>query len=131
METQVELFHERIEDAIATDIKALGGPKKVAGWLTPAKGESGADWIRACLMPDRREKFSPDELLLIKRRAREIGSFATVTYEAQQLGYRVEWIDPQDEADELRRDVRDLLKVVNQRLERIERVEARPVLVRK
>lgn len=132
METQAALFHESVEDAMGADVAALGGPKKVGAWMFPhLPPDQAGGMVRACLNPERSEKFSPGQVLLLKSKAREVGAFATITFEAQQLGYRIEWLDPQDEADELRRDVRDLLKVVNQRLERIERVEARPVLVRK
>jgi hypothetical protein len=130
--SQVALFHETPEEATAADIAALGGPKRVGGWLFPhLNPEQAAAQVRACLNTDRSEKFNQQQVLLIKAKAREVGSDALVRYEEQFLGRRGEWIEPQSETDELRRDVRDLLKVVNQRLERIERAESRVVAIRK
>lgn len=123
---QPALFYEEIWDAMAADISALGGPSKVAAWMYPHLGPAaGADMVRACINPHRRERFCPQQTLLLKRKAAEIGSFATITFEAQELGFEPRWITPQDAADELRRAARDLLTVVNQRLDRIERVESR------
>ena len=123
---QPRLFHDVITDAMHTDIAACGGAEKAAEWMLPHLGpKAGGDMVRAFVNPDRRERMTPEQLLLLKRKAAEVGSYATVTFEAQELGYQPQWLDPQDEADELRRAVRDLLKVVNQRLERIERVESR------
>jgi hypothetical protein len=127
--SQVALFHETPEEATAADIAALGGPKKVGGWLFPhLNPDQAAAQVRACLNTDRPEKLGQGQVLLIKQKAREVGSDALKRYEDQFLGCRTEWIDPANEADELRRDVRDLLKVMNQRLERIERIESRPTL---
>jgi hypothetical protein len=129
---QVALFHETPEEATAADIAALGGPKKVGGWLFPhLNPDQAAAQVRACLNTDRPEKFNQQQVLLIKQKAREVGSTSLIQFESQQLGFRVEWLDPESETEELRRDVRDLLKVVNQRLERIERVESRVVAIRK
>jgi hypothetical protein len=123
---QVALFHETPEEATAADIAALGGPKKVGGWLFPhLNPEQAAAQVRACLNTDRLEKFNQQQVLLIKEEAHRVGSDALLRYEEQRLGRRGEWTDPKDETEELRRDVRELLKAVNQRLERIERVEAR------
>jgi hypothetical protein len=129
---QVALFHEAIEDAMASDVAALGGPGKVSAWLFPHLApEQGKAMVRACLNQERAEKLSPYQLLQLKKKAREIGACATVTYEAQELGYLPQWQDPQDESDELRREVRDLLRAVNQRMDRIERAESRVVAIRK
>jgi hypothetical protein len=129
---QVALFHETPEEATAADIAALGGPKKVGAWLFPhLNTEQAAAQVRACLNTDRLEKFNQQQVILIKAKAREAGSDALLRYEAQCLGLRFEWTDPMDEVEELRRDVRDLLKAVNQRLERIERTESRVVAIRK
>jgi hypothetical protein len=126
------MFHECIEDAISADVAALGGYGKVAGWLFPhLQPDQGKAHMRACLNPERAEKLAPPQVLLVMRRAAEIGSDASKRYYEQYLGCRIEFIDPKDEADELRREVRDLLKGVNQRMERIERADSRVVAIRK
>lgn len=114
------------EEAIAEDIKALGGRKKLAPRLWPAEDEETAqERLKAALAPGHKQALKPSEVLKIKQWARDVGSCALVNFEAQELGYRVEWVDPKDEADELRRDVRDLLQNVSQKLDRIERAEQR------
>jgi hypothetical protein len=121
---QPSLFHDTIYDALGADISAAGGFKVVAGKLWPAEANS-TQKLRNCLNADQPHKLAPDEVLQIKRLAYEHGSTATVDYEAQQLGYQTVWVDPKDEADELRREVRDLLATVTRKLDRIERADER------
>ncbi len=123
---QSALFHENIYDALGSDIAAAGGFKVVAGKLWPTEGTATASAkLRNSINPDQPHKLCADEVLAIKRLAREAGSTATVDYEAQQLGFQVSWVDPADEADELRRDVRDMLAAVSKKLDRIERADER------
>ena len=121
---QSALFHDTIYDALGADIAAAGGFKVVAGKLWPTEA-NGAAKLRNSLNPEQPHKICPEDALAIKRLAREVGSTATVDYEAQQLGFQATWLDPKDEADELRREVRDLLEVVTRKLDRIERAEER------
>ena len=68
---QNALFHERIEDAADEVCRAIGGRKKMAGELWPDKPQREAhNLIDACLNPDRRERFSPSQLLYIAKRDR-------------------------------------------------------------
>lgn len=123
---QSSLFYETIYDALGADIAAAGGYKAVAGKLWPAESPATATQkLRNCLNADQPHKLCPDEVLQIKRLAYEHGSTATVDYEAQQLGYQCQWIDPVDEADALRREVRDLLASVTKKLDRIEKADER------
>jgi len=126
---QTALFHDTIYDALGADIAAAGGFKVVAHKLWPADS-SGATKLRNAINPDQPHKLCPDEILQIKRLAYEVGSTATVDYEAQQLGYQVTWIDPQDEAEALNREIRDLLEVVNRKLDRKAKAEDRVRLVK-
>ena len=124
--SQFTLFHDSLGDAIGADISAAGGFKVVAAKLWPTDSPPIATQkLRNCLNVDQPHKLSPDELLQIKRLAREAGSTATVEYEAQQLGYQVAWLDPKDEAENLRREVRDLMEAVSRKLDRIERADER------
>ncbi len=127
---QVALFHDSIYDAYSADIAASGGFKAVGSKLWPTLSpDDAAKKLRKCVDKDDAQKLSEEERMRVKELARDAGSFAVVTYEGQHLGYRVEWLSPQDEADELRREVRDYLKAVNQRLERIERAEQRATIM--
>lgn len=123
---QTALFHENVYDAIGADISAAGGFKAVASKLWPAESLStSAARLRNSINPEQPQKLCPDEVLQIKRLAREAGSTATVEYEAAQLGYQIQWVDPKDQADELRREVRDMLAAVSKKLDRIERADER------
>lgn len=123
---QSTLFHDTIYDALGADIAASGGFKVVAGKLWPSESPTTATTkLRNAINPEQPHKLCPDEVLAIKRLAREVGSTATVDYEAEQVGFAVTWTDPKDEADELRRELRDLLAVVVRKQERIERADER------
>ena len=125
---QSKLFHETVFDALGADIAAAGGFKVVAGRLWPAQANADTK-LRNSINPDQPHKLCPDEVLQIKRLAREAGSTATIDYEAQQMGYEVKWLDPKDQAEELRRETRDLLAKVLKNQERLERAEERALKV--
>lgn len=114
------------EEALAADVMALGGRKKLAPRLWPSENEETAqERLKCALSPGHKQALKPSEILKLKELARDAGSYALVTFEAQQLGYRVEWVAPQDEAEQLRREVRDVLQDVSRKLDRIERAEQR------
>jgi hypothetical protein len=121
---QTSLFFETCYDAIGADIAAAGGFKVVAGRLWPSDS-SGATKLRNSINPDQPHKLCPDEVLQIKKLAYEVGSTATVDYEAQQLGYECNWIEPEAEAAKLDREIRDLLETVNRKLDRKAKAEDR------
>lgn len=121
---QTALFHETIYDALGADIAAAGGFKVVAGKLWPAEPRGDAK-LRNMLNQDQPHTPCPEVVLRIKQLAREAGSTATVDYEAQQLGFQVTWVDPKDQAEQLRREVRDLLTDVSRKLDLVERAEQR------
>lgn len=123
---QAALFHDTIFDAIGADIAAAGGFKVVAGKLWPAENPTtAATKLRNAINPDQAQKLCPQEVLQIKRFAREVGSFATINYEAQQLGYSVTWIDPEDELERIERENNELLKELLRRQERLEQLRTR------
>lgn len=121
---QTSLFFETCYDAIGADIAAAGGFKVVAGRLWPSDS-SGATKLRNSINPDQPHKLCPDEVLQIKKLAYEVGSTATVDYEAHQLGYECNWIEPEAEAAKLDREIRDLLETVNRKLDRKAKAEDR------
>lgn len=98
---QNKLFHDSPEDALTTDVLAAGGYKKVGHHirkdLTP---EQAAAWLRACLNVERLEKLGPGHVMEIKRLAKSVDSYATITYESSALGFDVVWLTPQDELNE-------------------------------
>jgi hypothetical protein len=125
MPEQVALFHDSIHDAVGAVVAALGGKKKVATQLWPRlKPETAYTRLAHCLSDEFPEKLAPDELLFLARAGREIGCHSIVKYMAEECGYAPpEPVDPLDETDTLRREIRDGLAALNRKVDRLERVE--------
>jgi hypothetical protein len=129
---QRALFHDTIYDAIGADIAAAGGFKTVAGKLWPAESPASATAkLRNAINPEQQQKLCPEEVMQIKRLAFEAGSTATIQYEAQQLGYSVTWIEPEDELERIERENNDLLKALTKRMERAEQLRSRSLRIAK
>lgn len=114
MTHQAELFHDSIYDAITADVMAIGGVKKTAAMLWPTNSDAPGR-LRACLSTEHPQKLDPEEVLSIKRLARDVGSFATITYESQTLAFTVEWIKDDEIEDKMQREFIDAVN----RLERL------------
>jgi len=80
-----------------------------------------AQKLRSCLNADHSQKLDIEELLLIKALAKETGSQATISYEAQQLGFAVTWLEPDDERSSLDRRIADGIESLNKLLGHRER----------
>lgn len=94
---QQVLFHDSIYDALGADIAAAGGFKAVAYALWPAESPTNsATKLRNAINPEQAQKLCPEEVLAIKRLAKEKGSTATIDYEARELSFKVEWVTPED-----------------------------------
>ena len=103
---QIELFHDSISAAIQTAINAIGGSKRVAHELWPALNPDAAySRLRHSLQEDRPEKLSPDELLLIARRAAAVNCHSIAQFFGQEAGYEFRSLDP-DEAKKRAKRVR-------------------------
>lgn len=123
---QNALFHDTLFDAIGADISAAGGFKVVAGKLWPAESPAtAAAKLRNSINPEQPQKLCPEEVLQIKRLAQEAGSSATVQYEAQQLGFVVTWISPEDELQRIERETHEMLRAITKRLERADTLKLR------
>lgn len=106
MAEQGVLWDDCIEDAVGTAVKALGGAKKVAKLLWPAladsKPETAYTRLKHCLNPEKAEKLGLDELLLIARKAREVGEHSIARYFGRDVGYEFVAL----EAEEIERRAR-------------------------
>jgi hypothetical protein len=127
MPEQPSLFHDSIHDAVGAVVNALGGKKKIAPLLWPhLKPETAYTRLAHCLSEEFPEKLAPEEVLFLARKGREAGCHAILAYMALECGYAPPVpVDPLDEADALRRDIRDSLLALNRKVERLDRVEAR------
>lgn len=107
MGEQVPLWHDSIEDAIGTAVQALGGAKQVAAILWPAlaqaKPETAYTRLKHSLNPEKAEKLSPDEVLLIAREAAAIGMHCVMEYFAREAGYELKALAPADAKKRARR----------------------------
>jgi hypothetical protein len=122
---QTALFHDSIFDAMGADVAACGGMKKVAGMLWPSIEPSiAAARLRSGLNPEHAQKLSPDEVLQIKRIAKQHNSHAAIDYEAQQLGYQLTWVDPVDELEQIERENNEMLRAILKRTERAEQLRS-------
>jgi hypothetical protein len=102
MQLEIGEFHESINDALQAAVIALGGYKKVGPTLRPELPiDQAAGWLRDCLNPSRREKLSPEQVLLILRAARAAGYHAAMNFVAFDTGYRAAPVDPKDQANQL------------------------------
>lgn len=123
------MLPESLNDAYVEAIKALGGSKVMGVELWPSKGvEAAQRHLLACLNPDRHEKLSPEESLLIERMARNRGCHVVMQFRAHALSYAEPIpIKPKDEADDLRRQVLQMGHQLQDALARIEQLD-RPAL---
>lgn len=123
------MLPETLNDALVEAVKACGGSKVVGVALWPAKGlEAAQRHLLACLNPDRSEKLSPDEALLIERLARERGCHVVAQFRAVALSYSEPVpIEPQDAADELRRQLLELGRQLQAGLSRLESLDRPPL----
>ena len=120
MTHQAALFHDSIYDALGADVAAIGGIKKTAALLWPNISDASGR-LRACLSLEHAQKLDIEEILAIKRLARDVGSFATVNYEAQELAFKVEWIKPEDERAQLQREFIEMGKRMEQLARRLQK----------
>lgn len=126
---QMSLIHESITDAIREAVQAIGGNKKLGALMFPdLPVDQAAGRIRDCLNPDRRELFSPDQVLMIARLAKSSGNNTIMGYLAAELGYlKPVSIDPEDEIARLQREFVDATRSLHHMASRIESITATSV----
>lgn len=117
------LFHETLSDALRECVSACGGMKAVGSRLWPEKDPEHAGRLMSdCLNDAKREKISPDQMLLLLRMARERGCHAGLTFIARALGYADPTpIEPEDERAKLQREYIEAARHMARLAERIER----------
>lgn len=102
MQLEMGEFFEDINDALRQAVKALGGNKAVGVKLWPEKtATAAAQSMSDCLNPERREKLSPEQVVLILRMAREKGYHAAMQFIAFDTGYKATPVDPQTQKEQL------------------------------
>jgi len=123
-----------LEDSLKSVIRALGGAKSVGHKLRPDLDPDAAGrWLLDCINPERNEKLSLGQLMLVLRMGHDIGCHAAMDYIARDSGYAEPApITPEDEQDELTREFVAGVKTLSGLADRIERIAnraVRPVVV--
>jgi hypothetical protein len=122
---QSELFFETIHDAYKAGVDFCGGPKKVGAMLFPEKSpEEAGRMVRACINPERSEKFSEEQRLLLLRIFREAGFHGVMHFLADSAHYeRPRTIEPEDQAAEIQRAMDATMRQAAELLKRYERIK--------
>lgn len=121
---QPALFHEDIWQALRDCVGALGGAKVVGDKLRPEMGpEKSARWLLDCLNPDKADKLSVEQLLLILAEARKANCHVAAHYIAQATGYAApQPIEPEDERAALQRLFVESVRAQSELVRRMERI---------
>ena len=95
---QERLFFEDINEALREIVQALGGAKKVGPLFWPEKSVEQAHMLLlGCLNPDRKERLTPEQVLLLLRWGHEVDCHGAMHFIGQQAGYEIRPIKPSDE----------------------------------
>lgn len=116
-----------INEALVAAVKALGGSKVVACRMWPDLGADQAQRkLLDALNPDRPHHLTPEQMVFVMRLAREAGHHGMMHFLAEELSYTPpQPVAPRDEADELRRQVLEMGRALQQTLERLDGLERR------
>lgn len=123
---QLNLIHETIADAALEVIHAAGGFKVVGQRLFPELAPDHAgNKLRACLDDERREKFSPQQIVLLLRIGREVVCHALINHITSESGYANPLpVEPDDEIARLQREFVAATKSLHHMASRIEAISS-------
>ena len=113
-----------IEDALKSVSRALGGHKAVGHKLRPELDPDAAGrWWLDCINPERAEKLSLGQLMLVLRWAHDAGCHDGMDFIARDCGYvEPQPITPEDEADDLMREFIAATKLQASNVAKLERL---------
>lgn len=117
---------ESINDALIEVVKALGGSKQVGCMLWPEKMPDAAQRaLLDCLNPERAARLSPEQMVLLLRKARQAGFHAAAEWLLADLGYaRPVPLEPAEEMAALQRDFLQATQVLTSMAGRLEQMHA-------
>lgn len=128
-----ELFYEGWLEALADDVKAIGGAKVVGAMFNPDLAvEQARGWCNDRLNPNRRERFTDTQERHVMRLAREKRGFsAALYYLCDDTGFeRPKANNPEDERAELQRKFIEAVGIVERLGERLQSVNGQVSVVR-
>lgn len=103
---QLSLICDTYDDAIRDTAVALGGFKRVGVmlWPTMPADEAGRR-LANCLNPEKRDKFAPGDLAMLRREARKANVHTLAAFEMRDAGYaEPQPLEPEDERAALQRE---------------------------
>ena len=123
---QSELWHDSLEEALRDVVVSLGGPKRVGAELWPAKPlTDAARYLNHCLDNERAEKLGLGELMWILKHGRQVGCHIAMQDMANELGYQITPLEPEDEIAELQRQFIQAREDMQSMLTKMEKAERR------
>ena len=103
---QERLFFEDVNEALREVVNALGGPKAVGLKLWPEKSvEQAHTLLLNCFNPERRERLTPEQVVLLLKLGRQAECHAAMHYLCGEVGYsKPAPLEPEDELAKLLRE---------------------------
>lgn len=121
---QENLWHDTVYSATSALVYALGGPQTVAYKLWPSKDPiASGRYLSNCLDSDRHEKLALDEFIQIIKWGREAGYHHVAKFLADECFYELRVIEPAERKDELRTQVLNMSREMQQLFKQLERLE--------
>jgi hypothetical protein len=81
--------------------------------------------VRHCLDGQRREKLSPEQVLLLLREARRIGFHAAMDFIACDVGYKAQPVDVEQQVQSLEETIAQGLQTLNAQMASLTRIRER------
>ena len=127
---QLSLHHESITDALREVIQAAGGAKVVGAKMFPDMTiDHAAGRVRDCLNHDRRERFTPEQVLMLLRLGHQVGCHAAMVFMARDAGYSdPQPVEPEDEVARLQREYVEATKALLHMANKIDAMQTRVVM---
>jgi len=118
----MRLFYEDVNEALREVVNHLGGAKKVGVMLWPDKSvEQAHPLLLACFNTERRERLTPEQVVLLLKWGREQGCHAALHFICDTTGYhRPDPINSEDEKARLQREFVEGVKHLNELEQRME-----------
>jgi hypothetical protein len=122
--TQDTLWDETIFDATRSLVDALGGPKRVAAEMWPARSMAeGQRYLLKCLDTDRPEKLGMDELMWLMRRGRLADCHVLADFIARECLYEFRVVAPDERKADLTRQMEQTMGKAADLLRQWERLQ--------
>lgn len=117
-------FFDSPEDALKAVIQQLGGIKRVGPKLFPDKTvDAAARYLLDCVNPDRSEKLSLSQIMMLLRLAHEAGFHTAYAWISGEVGYDIKPITKAEEVDRLTSVVEQSTKTLTSALAALERIQ--------